>query len=141
MKSVKHHSRLSQTLVKSLAFLLVLFVSFSAFSQEIDKERQKEGAKIFKSLCSSCHKLDKKLVGPKLGGIEERRENDWLRSWIKDNAAFIKSGNKDAIEASEFSTTAMTSFPQLTDKNIDDVLYYTTVGKIVRVVGPCGDYK
>ena len=67
MKSVKHHSRLTQTLVKSLAFFLVLFVSFSAFSQEIDEARQKEGKKLFKSLCASCHKLDKKLVGPKLG--------------------------------------------------------------------------
>lgn len=27
----------------------------------------KEGAKLFKSLCASCHKLDKKLIGPALG--------------------------------------------------------------------------
>jgi cytochrome c2 len=134
MKSVKHHSRLPQTLVKSLAFLLVLFVSFSAFSQDVDEARQKEGAKLFKSLCTSCHKLDKKLVGPKLGGIEERRENGWLKSWIKDNAALRASGDKDANEIfEEYKQSNMTAFPQLTDKNIDDILYYTTVGKVKKV--------
>ena len=47
-------------------------------------------------LCSSCHKLDKKFVGPALGGVEDRRENDWLKSWIKDNAALRATGDKDA---------------------------------------------
>ncbi|MBA6156057.1 c-type cytochrome [Tenacibaculum sp. S7007] len=133
MKSVKHHSRLTQTLVKSLAFLLVLFVSFSAFSQEIDEARQKEGKKLFKSLCASCHKLDKKLVGPALGGVEEKRSKEWLQAWIKDNAALRASGDKDAIEIfDEYKQSNMTAFPQLTDKNIDDILYYTTVGEIKK---------
>lgn len=133
MKSVKHHNRLTQTLVKSLAFFLVLLVSFSAFSQDVDEARQKEGKKLFKSLCASCHKLDKKLVGPKLGDIEIRRENDWLKSWIRDNAAFRASGDKDAIEVfEEYKQSSMTAFPQLTDKNIDDILYYTTVGKLKK---------
>ncbi|MGB1043333.1 MAG: c-type cytochrome, partial [Tenacibaculum sp.] len=131
MKSVKHHNRLTKTLSKSLAFLLVLFVSFSAFSQDVDEARQKEGKKLFKSLCASCHKLDKKLVGPKLGGVEEKRTNEWLKSWIKDNAALRASGDKDAIEIfEEYKQSNMTAFPQLTDKNIDDILYYTTVGEL-----------
>ncbi|WP_233890778.1 c-type cytochrome, partial [Tenacibaculum piscium] len=133
MKSVKHHSGLTQTLVRSLAFFLVLLVSFSAFSQDVDEARQKEGKKLFKSLCASCHKLDKKLVGPKLGDVESRRENAWLKSWIKDNAAFRASGDKDAIEVfEEYNKAGMSAFTQLTDKNIDDILYYTTVGEIKK---------
>ena len=131
MKSVKHHSRLTRTLVQSLAFLLVFLVSFSAFSQGIDEARQKEGKKLFKSLCASCHKLDKKLVGPALGGVEDRRANDWLKSWIKNNAEFRASGDKDAIAIfEEFNGSNMTAFPQLSDQNIDDILYYTTVGEV-----------
>ncbi|WP_428741423.1 c-type cytochrome [Tenacibaculum sp.] len=131
MKSVKHHSRLTRTLVQSLAFLLVFLVSFSAFSQDIDEARQKEGKKLFKSLCASCHKLDKKLVGPALGGVEDRRANDWLKSWIKNNAEFRASGDKDAIAIfEEYNGSNMTAFPQLSDQNIDDILYYTTVGEV-----------
>ncbi|CAL2104028.1 Molybdopterin oxidoreductase subunit, predicted; chaperone protein HtpG [Tenacibaculum sp. 190130A14a] len=146
MKSVKHHNRFTQKLLQSFVFLLVLSLSFSAYSQDIDEARQKEGKKLFKSLCASCHKLDKKLVGPALGGIEERRENDWLKAWIKDNAALRASGDKDAIAIfEEYNQSNMTAFPQLTDKNIDDILYYTTVGEMPRpgqeVVVNGGDTK
>ncbi len=133
MKSVNHHSKLTRTLLQGLAFFLVFLVSFSVYSQDggVDGARQKEGKKLFKSLCASCHKLNKKLVGPALGGVEERRENDWLKAWIKDNAALRKSGDKEAIAIyEEYKGSNMTAFPQLTDKNIDDILYYTTVGEI-----------
>lgn len=132
MKSVAFQSRLTSVLLKSLTLLLFFAFSISSYSQEVDEARQKEGRKLFKSLCASCHKLDKKLVGPALGAVEERRENSWLKSWIKNNAEFQKV-NAEASEAAQFSATAMNSFPQLTDQNIDDVLYYTTVGEIKKV--------
>lgn len=133
MKSVNHHSRLTKTLVRSLAFFLVFLVSFSAFSQDIDEARQKEGKKLFKSLCASCHKLDKKLVGPALAGVEEKRTNEWLKAWIKNNAELRASGDKDAIAIfEEYNGSNMTAFPQLTDQNVDDILYYTTVGEIEK---------
>jgi cytochrome c2 len=131
MKSVALHNRLTKVLLRSFTFLLFFSITFSAFAQEaaVDEARQKEGRKLFKSLCASCHKLDKKLIGPALGGIEERRENDWLKAWIKNNAELRASGDADAIAVyEEYKGSNMTAFPQLTDKNIDDILYYTTVG-------------
>ncbi|OSY86943.1 cytochrome C [Tenacibaculum holothuriorum] len=137
MKSVKHHSKLTQRLLQSFVFLLVLSLSFSAHSQDVDEARQKEGKKLFKSLCASCHKLNKKLVGPALGGVEEKRTNEWLKAWIRDNAALRASGDKDAIAIyEEYKQSNMTAFPQLNDKQIDDILYYTTVGEIGKVADP-----
>jgi mono/diheme cytochrome c family protein len=135
MKSVALQSKLTTVLLKSLTLLLFFAFSVSSYSQEMDESRQKEGRKLFRSLCASCHKLDKKLVGPALGGVEERRENSWLKSWIKNNAEFQKV-NAEAAEASLYATSAMNAFPQLTDKNIDDILYYTTVGEIKKVAAP-----
>ena len=132
MKSVAFQSRLISVFLKSLTLLLIFGFSISSYSQEMDEARQKEGRKLFRSLCVSCHKLDKKLVGPALGAVEERRENDWLKAWIKNNAEFQKV-NAEAYEAAQYSATAMNAFPQLTDKNIDDILYYTTVGDPVKV--------
>ena len=132
MKSVALQSKLTTVLLKSLTILLFFAFSVSSYSQDMDENRQKEGRKLFRSLCASCHKLDKKLVGPALGGVEERRENSWLKSWIKNNAEFQKV-NAEAAEASLYATSAMNAFPQLTDKNIDDILYYTTVGEIKEV--------
>ena len=96
MKSVALHNRLSSLLLKSFTLLLFFAFSLSSYSQEVDEARQKEGRKLFKSLCTTCHKLDKKSTGPALGGVEERRENAWLKAWIKDNAALRASGDSDA---------------------------------------------
>ena len=134
MKSVEKHSRLTRLLLKSFTFLLIFSMSLSVQAQDaVDADRQSEGRKLFKSLCSSCHKLDKKFIGPALGGIEERREADWLKSWIKDNTALRASGDADANAIfDEYKGSPMTAFPQLTDKNIEDILYYTTVGDPVK---------
>lgn len=131
MKSVTLQSRLTSVLLKSLTILLFFAFSVSSYSQDVDEARQKAGKKLFKSLCASCHKLDKKLVGPALGGVEERRENSWLKSWIKNNAEFQKV-NAEAAEAAQYSATAMNAFPQLNDTQIGDILYYTTVGEIKK---------
>ena len=135
MKSVRLHNRLTTLLLKSFTVLLFFTFSLSSFSQDVDEVRQKEGKKLFKSLCASCHKLDRKLIGPALGGVEERRENDWLKAWIKNNAELRASGDADAIAIfEEYNGSNMTAFPQLSDKNVDDILYYTTVGEIEKEV-------
>ena len=135
MRSVEKHSRLIRVLIKRFTFLLIFSLSFSIHAQDaVDVEKQKEGRKLFKTLCSSCHKLDKKLVGPALGDVTERREADWLKSWIKDNAALRASGDADAIAVfNEYNGSAMSAFPSLTDKNIEDILYYTAVGDPTKV--------
>jgi mono/diheme cytochrome c family protein len=134
MKSVALHNRLTSLLFKSITFLLLFAFTLSSNAQDVDEARYKEGKNLFKSQCASCHKLDKKLIGPKLGGVESRRENDWLKAWIRNNAALRASGDADAIAIyEEYNGSVMTAFPALTDQNIDDILYYTTIGKIKKV--------
>ena len=138
MKSVYLHKRLTTLLLKSFTFLLLFSLSFSAMAQDaIDATRQKEGRTLYKNLCASCHKLDRKLIGPALAGVTERRENDWLKSWIKNNAALRASGDRDAIAIfNEYNGSVMSAFPQLSDTQIDDILYYTEVGDPKPVVAP-----
>ncbi len=127
---MNHHNKFSQTLLKILTLLFAFLISFQATAQDVDDiKRQKNGRKLFNANCASCHKLDKKFTGPALGGIEERRENVWLKAWIKNNAALRASGDAEAIAVyEEYKQANMTAFPQLSDQQIDDILYYTTVG-------------
>lgn len=118
MKSVKQHNLISRLTLSSLAFLFFFTLNLSAQGDA------KNGKKLFNSNCAACHKMDKDLVGPKLGGITEIRENAWLKAWIKDNVAFQKV-DADAKEAAEFSPAGMTAFPQFSDQEIDDMLEYT----------------
>ena len=42
-----------------------------------------KGKKVFKSKgCAACHKMEKKLVGPALSGVTERRDAEWLAKMI-----------------------------------------------------------
>ena len=136
MKSVYLHKRLTTVFLKSFTFLLLFSSSFSAMAQDaVDVARQKEGRKLYNNLCASCHKLDRKLIGPALAGVTERRENDWLKAWIKNNAALRASGDRDAIAIfNEYNGSVMSAFPQLSDSQIDDILYYTDVGDPEPVV-------
>jgi len=138
MKSVYLHKRLTTVFLKSFTFLLLFSLSFSAMAQDaVDVARQKEGRKLYNNLCASCHKLDRKLIGPALAGVTERRENDWLKAWIKNNAALRASGDRDAIAIfNEYNGSVMSAFPQLSDAQIDDILYYTEVGNPKPVLAP-----
>lgn len=121
MKSVKQHSPLSRLVVSSLVFLLFFSINLSAQTPDVAN-----GEKLFKSTCAACHKLDKKLVGPALKGVTDRREQEWLIAWIKDSPGMIKSGDKLAIQVfEENNKLPMTPNPQLSDQDIIDILEYT----------------
>ncbi|MGS2741501.1 c-type cytochrome [Sinomicrobium sp. M5D2P17] len=121
MKEVIHRDSVSRILSISLAILLAF--STTLFGQEGDPDR---GKQLFNSNCAACHKLDQKMTGPALAGITDKRDREWLHKWIKNNVAFRKSGDPDAIAIyEEFNGAAMNIFPQLSEQDIDDILAYT----------------
>lgn len=124
MKSVEKHSQTLRLLLSSLT--LFLLFSFQLSAQEIDSLQVVKGKKIFNANCASCHKLEGVLIGPALGDVVDRRTNEWLKLWIKDNAALRASGDADAVAIfNEFNGSVMTAFPQLSDEDIDAILLYT----------------
>jgi len=131
MKSVNQHNRFLRLFLSSLTFILLF--SFQLSAQEIDSLEVVKGKKIFNANCASCHKLEGKLIGPALGKVEERRTNEWLKAWIKDNAALRATGDADAIAIfNEYNGSVMTAFPQLSDADIDAVLAYTSHSVILK---------
>ena len=121
MKSVLQHTKIQRFILSSLSFILLFTVHLSAQNGDA-----KKGKGIFNANCAACHKLDKKLIGPALEGISEKRTKEWLHAWIKDNNALRASGDADAIAIyEEFNKMPMMPFPQLSDQDIDDILAYT----------------
>ncbi|HEY2727855.1 MAG TPA: cytochrome c, partial [Parafilimonas sp.] len=102
----------------SLLFLAGIIFSTTSFAQD--------GHALFQANCASCHKVDAKLVGPALSGVESRwPSRDKIHSWVHNSAAVIKSGDPYAVSLyNEFNKTQMTPFPQLSDKDIDAILDY-----------------
>ena len=121
MKKVGNHNSISRILLLSLAMMLAF--SAKSFSQEGDAAA---GKALFNANCAACHKLDAKMTGPALRGITDNQSREWLHSWIKDSQAMVKSGDAAAVKIfEEYNKSIMTSFPQLSDVDIDNILAYT----------------
>ena len=121
MKSVLQHTTIQKLFLLSLTFIFLFTAQLSAQNGDA-----KKGKGLFNANCAACHKLDKKLVGPALEGVSEKRSNEWLKAWIKDNNALRASGDKDAIAIyEEFNKMPMMTFQQLSDQDIDDIIAYT----------------
>jgi len=105
-----------------------LNIQTSATGLPVLEETINAGETLFKAKCSACHTLDRRVTGPALKGVTERREIDWLLMWIRDNAALRLSGDADAIAIYNEYGTAMNPFPDLTDEQIFSILMYTENG-------------
>lgn len=95
------------------------------------------GEQLFKQNCTSCHMVDKKLVGPALRGVSERREEDWLIKWIRNSPELIASGDKDAVAIfEEYNQSAMNTFPQFSDDDIKNILNYIETAPAAAITLP-----
>ena len=86
------------------------------------------GEALFQANCTSCHALNKRVLGPALAGVDTRHEKDWLHKWIKNAPAMVASGDAAAVKIyEEYNKAAMTPFPQLSETDIDNILAYIKV--------------
>jgi mono/diheme cytochrome c family protein len=103
--------------------LLTLCFSFAVNAQEPDIQK---GKSLFNANCAACHKLKKRAVGPALAGVSAKYDREWLYSWIKNSTAMVKSGDAQAVAIyEEYNGSVMTSFPQLSNEDMDNILAYT----------------
>ena len=108
----------------------MLTLTFSTSSYAQDGGDVTAGESLYKANCAACHKLDKKATGPALRGVADKYEKEWLYAWIKDSQGLIKSGDAKANEIFAANNNAvMTSFPQLSDDDITNILAYTSQPK------------
>ena len=120
---------------KAITLLVFLFTVLLAAPAHAFEGNAANGKKLFKQNCAACHKLDKKAIGPALSGVTERRSEEWLLAWIRNNAELRASGDADAIAIfEEYNGSVMTSFPNLSDQDIYDILQYTIEGDAPVVV-------
>jgi mono/diheme cytochrome c family protein len=129
------------TILRSLAKIVSIFL-FITFSSSIGNQlNAQDGKALFSQNCASCHAVNKKLTGPALAGVEDRwPEKKNLYAWIKNSAAFLKTGDAYANNLyNEYNKTAMNQFPGLSDKDIDAILAYIKSVPAADAATPGGD--
>ncbi len=156
MIKAKFRNLLSQLSLLLLAFLLTF--SITTYAQEDSTVVAEEpastgngdvvaGKALFNANCAACHKLYKKATGPALFATGDKYDREWLRNWIRDSQKMVRAGDPQAVALfEENNKSVMTSFPALTDADIDNIIAYTytpkpepTVTKITTVGSDEGD--
>lgn len=108
--------------VKQTLFLILslLFIGEGTYAQSAT-----EGATLFKQKCTSCHAVNRVVIGPALKDIDQRHEEAWLIEWIQNSQKMIASGDAKAVAlANQYKPNVMTAFPELTPDNIKSILAY-----------------
>ncbi|MDR8393184.1 cytochrome c [Aliifodinibius sp. S!AR15-10] len=57
---------------------------------EIDSAKVEQGAQIFETKCSACHKMNERYVGPALGDILETRTPAYVMNMVLNPAEMVK---------------------------------------------------
>lgn len=115
----------------SIMIFLVVFATLlqnPANSEEdtaaAENKNAEKGETVFKEKgCTACHTIGGgKLSGPDLAGVTERREEEWLRQWIKAPDKMVMT---DPI-AKELLMEYFVPMPNqgLTDEEVSEVIIY-----------------
>lgn len=115
---MSHHRSIVTSFFSGFVLILLLSLSASVNAQD--------GKVLFTQKCASCHAPNKALIGPALAGVEDRwGDKTKLYAWIHNSSAVVKSGYPRAVEVyNQYNKVQMTSFPELTEKDIDAILAY-----------------
>ncbi|RMF48505.1 MAG: hypothetical protein D6750_07625 [Bacteroidetes bacterium] len=100
-----------------------------------------KGQILFQQRCAACHKLEQKLIGPPLGGVESRRSREWFFRFVTNSQAFIQSGDKDAVAVYEqYGRQVMPPFPDLSQGDLEDLwAYVNSVKGAGSAAAPAGE--
>jgi len=73
--------------------------------------------------CAGCHGIGKKMAGPDLAGVEQRRSKEWLVRWLKETAVMQREDSVSIAMVAEWKGIKM---PQqvFTDQDIEAIFSY-----------------
>src|SRR4029079_8048282 len=104
-------------------FSLLVFSWFNSSAQDINA-----GKTTFQQNCASCHNIFKQITGPALEHLEDRgswADHAKLLEWIHNSDDYA---NKDAyaknLKFTQFGGQQMQHFPELTLKDVDNIVAY-----------------
>lgn len=81
------------------------------------------GATLFKTkTCVACHAFGQKLSGPDLKGLFTRRDEAWVRKWVKDPVGMAKTDPVGQKLLAEYKIQ-MPTMP-LTDDELNQLIEY-----------------
>ena len=87
--------------------------------------RAETGEEMFNKICAACHTVGGgKRVGPDLAGVTDRRDREWLISFIKSSQAMIDAGDPIAVQLYEEYNKVPMPDPPFDKRQIGEIIDY-----------------
>jgi mono/diheme cytochrome c family protein len=90
------------------------------FADEIDQAMVESGKQKFESICVACHMIDKRMIGPALKGVYERRSPEWVMNMILNPDGMLKEDPIAKALLKEYNNAIMLN-QNLTEEEARDV--------------------
>ena len=89
----------------------------------IDQQLANKGQKIFEEKCTACHRIDAKLIGPKLGGVTKTRTPEFIMNMILNPTEMIQKNPEVQKLQQEANGVSMT-FQNVSQDDARAILEY-----------------
>ena len=109
--------------MKFIAFTLILL--FASISFVYSQESVEAGKIIFNSRCTSCHAIDRRVIGPALKDVHNRHDEKWIFNFVHSSQTVIKGGDVVAVKIfQEYNQTVMPDHRDLSEAQIKNIIAY-----------------
>lgn len=98
-------------------------VSEVVLGETIDEAIAEEGKKIYETMCTACHKIDERFIGPAPKGILKRRSPEWIMNMILNPEQMVKEDPIARELFIEFNMSPMAN-QNLTEDQARKILEY-----------------
>jgi glucose/arabinose dehydrogenase/mono/diheme cytochrome c family protein len=90
-----------------------------------DQRTIDQGKMLFTQDCSACHNFESNGIGPHLGGLTDKVDATYIKSFIKNSKALIDAGNERAeSQYVRFNAAVMPAFSHYSDDDVNAVIAY-----------------
>ncbi|MEO2051798.1 MAG: cytochrome c [Allomuricauda sp.] len=93
------------------------------FADDIDQAMADRGKAKFETICVACHMVDKRMIGPAMKGVYERRSPEWVMNMILNPDGMLKEDPIAKALQREYNGAVMLQ-QNLTEEEARDVAEY-----------------
>ena len=93
------------------------------FPEEINDEMVARGKAKFDAICVACHMIDKRMIGPALKGVYDRRSPEWVMNMILNPDGMLKEDPIAKALLKEYNNAIMLN-QNLTEDEARDIAEY-----------------
>ncbi len=90
---------------------------------DVDEAMATAGGDIYKKMCTACHRIGKKFIGPAPNGILERRTPEWVMNMILNPEGMVSEDPLAKALLMEFNGAPMAN-QGLSEEDARSVLEY-----------------